>query len=116
MKKMLLATFLLLPQYALAREYPLNPDRFPSIGLTYSGTSQEGDFVSAGGGSQDIEERYGELVFDTRLPLSNSFTLNLAIGAVATVTEGKDSPTIFADETDTSGALLRIGARYYFNK
>jgi len=68
-----------------AREFPKNPDRFPSFGITLESQSLEGDFKSPSApafGSQDVESTSRRLTFDTRLPLSNSFTLNLALGLV----------------------------------
>lgn len=100
---------------AFAWEHPNNPDRFPSLGLSYTGVSEDGDYKTQGF-SQDIESSSGALILDTRLPLSNSFTLSVGLGAVGTNVKGESNAVFAADELDTSGGLFTISGRYYFNK
>lgn len=114
LKKLIAVSFLLLPSTVLAWEHPLNPDRFPSVGLSYEGATMEGEIKTQGVG-QDTEIRTGLLLLDARLPMSNSFTLELGIGSSAMELEAKESPFFFAGENKTTGAFTRIGARYYFN-
>ena len=108
-------SLVVIPSLSFAWEHPKNPDRFPSLGLTYAANALEGDFASAGT-SQDIESESSELLIDTRLPLSDSFTLSVGLGGVSTNTKGKDSPTLFSSETDASGGSFVISGRWYFNR
>jgi len=102
-----------------AREFPKNPDRFPSFGITLESQSLEGDFKSPSApafGSQDVESTSRRLTFDTRLPLSNSFTLNLALGLVGGEAEAEETSLLHSAKTEQDGTYFRIGARYYFNR
>jgi len=102
-----------------AWEYPQNPDRFPSIGLNLTGESMAGEVKSPSFpalGSQDIEGTDSTLVLDTRLPLSNSFTLNIALGGTRNETKYKQTPTQDSAEIKGDGGIFSIGCRYYFNK
>jgi hypothetical protein len=105
----------MVPASSFAWEHPKNPDRFPSIGFTYSSTAEEGEMKTQGA-TQDVETAGGALVLDTRLPLSNSFTLNVGLGLTASTVEGKDNQYFYGSETDTKGGTFFIGGRYYFNK
>ena len=104
---------------SFAGEHPLNPDRFPSIGLSLSGQGVSGDqtFPSAPGvGALNREDSLGMFVIDTRLPLSNSFTLELALGSVSYLEESDESAFFNSSKFDASGGYFRIVARWYFNK
>ena len=104
---------------SFAGEHPLNPDRFPSIGLSLSGQGVSGDqtFPSAPGvGAQDREDSLGMFIIDTRLPLSNSFTLELALGSVSYLEESKETVSLNSAKFDGTGGYFKIGARWYFNK
>ena len=114
-KLLLVVITMLVPSASFAWEHPMNPDRFPSLGFTYSGSAEDGEFTSAGT-RQDVEVVSGGLFLDTRLPLSNSFTLSFGLGAVGSNVKGKDSPTLFSSESDTSGGSFFISGRYYFNR
>ncbi len=104
---------------ATAREYPDNPDRFPSIGLALDGNSAEGElkYPSAPGlGTQDARWAVARLIFDARLPLSNSFTLDLALGSVGFLQTADQTPSLNSSRFEAGGGYFRIGARYYFNR
>jgi len=100
---------------ASAWEKAKNPDRFPSIGLTYTGIAEDGEYKTLGF-TQDTELLSRSLVLDTRLPLSDSFTLNLGLGTTASEIEGEESAAFNADEFESSGALFTVGGRFYFNR
>lgn len=114
-KSVLVVTALIAPTALFAWEHPQNPDRFPSLGFTYTGISEEGEYETLGF-RQDIESKSGLLLLDTRLPLSNSFTLSVGLGATGTRVKGEDNAAFNADDLDTSGGLFTISGRYYFNK
>jgi len=100
-------------------EYPNNPDRFPSVGLSLSGQSVSGEvsYPSApGAGVQNAELSTGLFILDTRLPLSNSFTLNLALGSAAYAEKYEATQSLNSKKFESkSGGYFSIGARYYFN-
>jgi opacity protein-like surface antigen len=118
MKKTIIASLLVLcAAAAQAREYALNPDRVPSIGLSLEGEGFEGEtkYPSAGV-KQDSELGYSRLTIDTRLPLSNSFTLELALGSVGRRFQADATPFIDSVDEKMNGGYFRIGGRYYFNR
>ena len=109
MKKLICALVLLLSAAtAHAWEYPQNPDRFPSVGFGVQGNAGTGQ-SSSGPFSQDFHVTGVSPQIDTRLPLSNSFTLTLNAGYAASTTR-----THFSKSTVDSGAFA-IQGRYYFN-
>lgn len=116
MKKFILAAMLLAPTAGYCWEFPKNPDRFPSLGFNYTGVAETGNIKATNNEGQDLETKSGALVLDTRMPLSDSFTLYLGIGATSSNIKGKESSSLLANETDTSGGLFTIGGRYYFNR
>ncbi len=119
MKKLIVASLIAASStIAHAWEHPLNPDRFPSIGASLSGSSTGGDasypsapFV----GSQNVEHNTGMFVVDTRLPLSNSFTLGLAVGSISQKTTVDETPNLDSQKFDGRGGYFSISGRYYFN-
>lgn len=116
MKKIATALLLVstLSTSLLAWEFDKNPDRFPSLGLNYTGTSDTGQYKVIGL-SQDIESNAHTVVLDTRLPLSNSLTLAIGAGTTSSHSEGKGGGSFNADQLDQDGGLFTVGARYYFN-
>lgn len=118
MKKIVLVAFAMAIASPMAAvEHPLNPDRFPSIGLSYEGFGSEGELEVRGTAfKQDVEESTAFLILDSRLPLSNSFTLDIAFGLVGARSELKETPALFGQETTQGGGYFRLGARYYFNR
>lgn len=121
MKKIILAVAVAVGFTATsaAWEFPNNPDRFPSIGLNYSAVSEEGDLTATTwgySGTQDITGESSLLVIDTRLPLSNQFTLDFAIGGTASEQKYKENDEFAGQNVDSSGQYFRAGVRYYFSK
>lgn len=114
LKKLMILSLILSPSLSFAWEHPQNPDRFPSLGLTLDGTSASGDYTTAGF-KQDVDSETSEILLDTRLPLSNSFTLSIGLGATGTTFKGKENPNFFSSETKTNGGHFFITGRYYFN-
>jgi hypothetical protein len=110
-----IAALLLSPVVSSAWEFQKNPDRFPSLGLTYTGTEEDGDY-NALQSFQDVEGKRKSLILDTRLPLSNSFTLSLGFGKASTHVIGLESPYYNANDLNTSGTTMVISGRYYFSR
>jgi hypothetical protein len=101
-----------------AWEHPQNPDRFPSIGLELAGQSTDGDWNSPSipsAGKQNVEINSSIFILDTRLPLSKSFTLSLALGTTASESKADATPVLASEKLEQSGGYFSIGARYYFN-
>lgn len=113
-KKIIAVSLFLIPSVSLAWEQPKNPDRFPSLALTLDGTSSTGDYSSSNL-RQDVENQTSELLFDTRLPLSEYFTLSIGLGAIGTTFKGKENSNFFSSETKTNGGHFFISGRFYFN-
>lgn len=113
--KKLMFLLVLAPSLSFGWEHPSNPDRFPSIGLSYAGSTIDGEFTTAGL-KQDVETKSGLLLLDTRLPLSNKLTLELGIGSMAVKQTGDENAVFFGSENDQSGSYSKIGIRYYFSK
>lgn len=120
MKKIIFAAILvtLTSTFSFAWECPKNPDRFPSIGLSLSGQAASADQSYPSfptGGSQNREDSVGMFILDTRLPLSNSFTLDFAIGSMHVKQTLDETATLDSQKYDANGGYFKIGARYYFN-
>lgn len=104
---------------SFADEFERNPDRFPSIGLNLSfggekGTTEiEDGFLSA---DQDTEIGIFRLTLDTRVPVSNSWTLYGALSLTGTAVEMDETFDLAGSNTETGGITINLGARYYFNK
>lgn len=114
MKKLMFAVALLLPTVGFCWEHPKNPDRFPSVGFSLSGSAEDGDYKTQGV-SQDLESKGSSLFVDTRLPLSNSFTLSVGLGTTKSTVDAKDNPFFFGSKSQLSGSVFSIGGRFYFN-
>jgi len=95
----------------------LNPDKYPSVGLTYGTQSMEGTarvFFGSAAAHQDINSRVGVISIDGRIPLNDSFTLTLGIGAVATEATGEETTMLTGQKIKEDGSHFSIGMRYYF--
>lgn len=102
-----------------AWEFSQNPDRFPSVGVTLYGEGSDGEasYPSAPAiGNQDVEYSEGRFSVDTRLPVSNSLSLNFELGTIKNTAKAKETLFLDSQNVDTKGAFIAIGARYYFNK
>lgn len=120
MKKFIAVMLLLVAPAAslFAAEHAGNPDRFPSIGINWSGSAEDGDSTVFGGGSsakQDVEVASGAFVLDLRLPVSSNVTFTAAIGSSATTVEAPETPLLFGQKSETSGLGLSVGVRFYIH-
>lgn len=119
MKKFVaLVVLLAAPMASLKAEVAGNPDRYPSVGLTWSGSAEDGDSVVFGGGSsaeQDVEVSNGAFVLDLRLPVSDTVTFSAAVGSSATEVEAPETPLLFGQKSKTSGIGFSLGVRFYIH-
>ncbi|MGQ0644593.1 MAG: hypothetical protein ACT4O3_03780 [Elusimicrobiota bacterium] len=123
MKKLILAVGLAagLAASVQAAEWPENPDRFPSVGLNYTGIFQSGDtkydLIAGGSASQDLSIDENYLVADLRLPVSNRMTLTGGLGFAGFMGELTKNAAAGADgqEQDATGVLVNLGVRFYIH-
>jgi hypothetical protein len=118
MKTMLMTGIMLFGIIAISRsgEIPENPDRFPSIGINYTGSfaSGEGKAMASGiSATQDIEVAQGTFALDTRIPVSRSITLNGALGFYGYTDKAKETLLLAGQESNLGGLFLNIGVRFY---
>lgn len=101
-----------------AWERPLNPDRFPSFGVSAQGNSVSGDWKSSERpdlGKQTITDTASALIADVRLPLTNSWTLTLAFGGISRSVKYESTPLLYDQSIEQTGGYFAISGRYYFN-
>jgi hypothetical protein len=93
-----------------------NPDRWPSLGVNGSGNQLI--HHSAGNAStnsfSDSASNSQTLTFDTRLPVSDSWTLTAAAGGSRSDSESKTSVTANPTVNLSGSVTASAGARYYF--
>lgn len=123
MKTLLVVMLLSLSSASYAWDTSKNPDAVPSLGLTYHSQT-----VSGGYGPTLTSDTYlnlGEreydqqmVTFDTRIPVSNRFTLNLSLSAIELEETFNSNNTDIAlnDLSDMDGGAFSLGVRYYFVK
>ena len=107
MKKMLIVAVMLLGQVARADwEFKENPDKYPSLGLNYTGSYLNYPVLN-----ETVTQK--SLVADARLPISEHFTLYLGIGSIT----GALSTPAYWGGNDTflgNGVMFNLGFRVYF--
>jgi hypothetical protein len=104
---------------AVAGDYPGNPDQRASIGVSLGLASDSGDVTVTSGGlsaKQDVSAGFAELEFDTRIPVSNNWTLSGALSFSGVNVEADETAALPGAEQQTGGVGIRVGARYYFGK
>lgn len=77
-----------------AARFEGNPDKVPSF-------------------KQDLKVNNGRLVLDFRAPVSNSVTLNAAIGLTGSSSEAKETALLLGQKADTNGVSFNVGIRVY---
>lgn len=119
MKKAILAgLFLGMTQVGMAGEHSGNPDRFPSIGLNYTGTALSGDgTVMASGVSakQDEDLVMGEFMVDGRFPVSDWITLSAGLGLIGYEFKGEETALLAGGKDELSGVKVNLGIRWYIH-
>jgi hypothetical protein len=100
-----------------ARDWPAdNPDRYPSIGLSYLGLFQTGDLsfmTGTGTTSQDIDNTDNRIFADVRFPMTDSVTLTGGVGYAAAQATADETSTLSGQDQDLSGFLVGVGVRFY---
>ncbi len=123
-KKLALITVLILMigRPCFAGGFVKNPDRYPSVGLSFGLADLEGtrsettSGASFGPRSQNSGLKTRDVTIDLRLPVSHEVTL---FGAFSVLSQETSQESAFLlDEADNNldGYGFRIGARYYFNR
>ena len=119
MKRLLMAGFLLGVFAGVAQAWPEdNPDKYPSIGLSYTGIETEGDltYMSSGfSARQDVESSLGIIMVDARFPVSRNITLHGGIGSVGTEATAKETNLLDGGKNDESGVAVNLGIRFYIH-
>ena len=108
-----------LPAVAVAGDYPGNPDQRASIGVSLGLASDSGDITVTSAGlsaKQDVSSGFAELEIDTRIPVSNNWTLLGSLSFLGFSSEADETALLAAAEQQTGGVGIRVGARYYFGK
>lgn len=101
-----------------AEEFAQNPDRMPSVGFALASGGESGTFTVRDSGfsaPQDLKTTTRAFVIDARVPVSNSVTLNGAVGFTGTNVDANETNILAGGKTDTSGVSLSIGVRFYLH-
>lgn len=130
MKKFTLA-ICLLSSTAMAYEVKDNPDRFPSVGVNYTGVflKGEGTFEPVPGfffnKETDLKDTLHQTVVDLRLPAMSNLTFNFGAGYASRTVDRIDASLfqsggallVVGDRLtdDYSGPVVNAGVRYYFH-
>ncbi|MFQ5596834.1 MAG: hypothetical protein ACE5GK_02170 [Nitrospiria bacterium] len=118
----LVAVFVLLgTNETFARGFINNPDRFPSIGLSFGLISIDGDLSYFNNGAlltpkSSAKTESMDLTLDLRVPVSHSLTFFGAFSIQSDEATSNETTAFFGTDRDLFGYGLRLGARYYFNK
>lgn len=100
-----------------AGEYPDNPDRRTSLGLSLGlgGGSGEATVLSGGAtASQNVSEGFADLTIDMRIPVSTHLTLSGALSLLGVSSEADETFFLAGQEVEGSGMAIRLGVRYFF--
>lgn len=119
--KTLLIVGLLIGMYGLANAtwYENNPDHCASIGFNLSGASGSGTQKLSSGGlsaEQDFDSAALGIFADTRIPLSESVSLNAGIGLSGAGTEAPETPVFDKIESSEGAFHFNVGIRFYLGK
>ncbi len=121
---LIVLSFLFVSMSAHAKEYPRNPDRFPSLGLNASTSRLSGarthinspgsTMVQGQDDSGTIDnESFGA---DFRLPINNGVTLNVSWDRVSYNSSLTRTGNIYEANDNFDGNRFGLGLRVYFNK
>jgi hypothetical protein len=122
--KMTWLGLLLLPGMVLGYEIKDNPDRFPSLGIIYSGHNLKGDLnygTIVWTPQPEAKDKLNSFMGDARVPINDMLTIEAGIGYAKHTIEGIDGSVVgnnlFYDTTkaDMSGPTYKLGARIYFH-
>ncbi|MFI5349571.1 MAG: hypothetical protein ACHQ2Z_08515 [Elusimicrobiota bacterium] len=93
-----------------------NPDRWTSLGLTFSGlaTINHSAGNAAGNFTQEQGTVNSTLTADTRVPVSDAWTLLAGLSGTNSYAKLEPTPTSAGSRTNTDSLSLSGGFRYYF--
>lgn len=118
MKSLLVGILLASAATCSAAEYKGNPDRLPSIGLTFGGIAETGNATLSSGGAsatQPAELSNGHFVLDGRVPVSDRLTLMGSLGYTGSSSDVKETTLLDGQKVDTTGISFSVGLRIYLN-
>lgn len=122
--KKVLALVWLLSGISFGYEVKDNPDRFPSLGVNYTGYSLKGDtkYTNIVWTPQpEMKDTFNSFMGDARFPINNILTIEAGVGYAARTIEGIDGSVVgnslFYDTTksEMTGPIYKVGARLYFH-
>ena len=117
MKKLLMAGLLMAGLASIVKaEQEGNPDRYPSIGVFYTGVATDGDLTYTSSGfstKQNVESSHGTLLVDGRFPVSHNVTLYGALGFIGSESTAQETNLLDGGKNEESGAAITIGVRFY---
>lgn len=103
-----------------ARGFVNNPDRFPSVGLSFGFTSLGGDAsfpgVTPAAAPVGVDIQKKDLRLDFRLPVSHSLTVFGEISVIIDEFTIDVNNINFEQDRESDGYGIRFGARFYFNR
>ena len=123
MTRLTVAAFLvlILALPAWAEEYPNNPDRRASIGFALGLSGGSGDVTVTDSSipasfKQNVSGGDADLTIDTRIPVSNNWTLTGALSLMSSGFQADETFFLNGQEGTTGSFGIRLGARYYFGQ
>lgn len=104
-KAWLLIFAVALPLSVHADDTSKNPDRLPSVGISYGGA-----LLDARTPTLNLREHQTDSFFagDVRVPINNSLTINTSVGSITNLIGPED-----AAKTRWHGVTYQVGLRYY---
>lgn len=102
-----------------ARGFVNNPDRFPSVGLSFGFSSLGGDAsfpTQSPTPPAGLDIQTKDLTLDFRLLLSHSLTLFGGISVIRNEFAIEESAAHLEQDRELEGYGVRFGARFYFNR
>jgi hypothetical protein len=108
---------------ASAWERPLNPDRFPSIGLNVDNFHTSGEFTSVSSPNLPLtlvergpaQDSYTGLGVDVRFPATDSVTLGAGYTHIDGDSVHSRNNNIYRESVNYTGYRLTFSARLYLN-
>lgn len=95
-----------------------NPDRFPSVGFSYSGapglTGNAEAFSGSASESRTMTANSFSLAADLRVPVSDTLTIFGAVSYSQQATELPETSVYIGQRNKLDGIYITLGARFYF--
>ncbi len=117
MKKLLLAGMIIgMAVVAKAGNFPENPDKRTSIGISAGANTLKGDGTVKfffGSFSQDGKQDSKNISADLRLPISSNATITFGAGYMTGTSEFSETNMLAGSTTEMDGFGFQIGMRFY---